>query len=105
MIVKVNGKDRADISKGKSVTFIATVEVPPNAGSIVSAEWDFEGEGTFRVVEKFKSAKQINLKTTHTFSKSGTYFPTLRVASQREGDSKTPFARVQNLGRVRVVVK
>jgi hypothetical protein len=105
MIVKVNGKDCADISKGKSVTFTATVEVPPNAGSIVSAEWDFEGEGTFLVVEKLKSAKQITLKTTHTFSKSGTYFPTLRVASQREGDSKTLFARVQNLGRVRVVVR
>ncbi|HEY6343049.1 MAG TPA: hypothetical protein VIY49_16265 [Bryobacteraceae bacterium] len=27
------------------------------------------------------------------------------VASQREGDFSTPFARVQNLGRVRVVAK
>jgi hypothetical protein len=29
----------------------------------------------------------------------------LRAASQRDGDSKTPYTRVQNLGRVRVVVK
>jgi hypothetical protein len=29
----------------------------------------------------------------------------LRATSQREGDAKTPYARIQNLGRVRVVVK
>jgi hypothetical protein len=28
----------------------------------------------------------------------------LRVTSQRQGDVDSPFARVQNLGRVRVVV-
>jgi hypothetical protein len=39
------------------------------------------------------------------FDGAGAYFPVLRVTSQREGDLKTPFARVQNLGRVRVVVK
>jgi hypothetical protein len=32
-------------------------------------------------------------------------FPALRASSQRQGDFKTQFARVQNLGRVRVVVK
>ncbi len=103
--VKANGKQRADVSKGKSVTFTATIEVPPNTGSIVSAEWDFEGTGAFPVVEKLKTGNQVSLKTTHTFSKPGTYFSTLRVASQREGDSTTPFARIQNLARVRVVVK
>ena len=103
--LKVNGKERADIAVNKSVTFTATIEVPPHTGLIVSAEWDFEGEGTFPVAEKLKSGKQVTLKTTHAFLKSGTYFPTLRVASQREGDTKTTFARIQNLERVRVVVK
>ena len=41
---------------------------------------------------------------TYAFTNPGTYFPTLRVASQREGDPSTPFARSLNLGRVRVVV-
>lgn len=103
--VKINGKERADVSKGKSVTFTATIETPPNTGSIISAEWDFEGTGTFPAVEKLKTGNQVTIKKTHTFSKPGTYFPTLRVASQREGDSSTPFARIQNLARVRVVVK
>ena len=43
--------------------------------------------------------------TTYTFKKAGMYFPTLSVASQRDGDAKTPFARIQNLDRVSVVVK
>jgi hypothetical protein len=45
------------------------------------------------------------LETRYTFSRSGTYFPTLRGVSDRQGDAKTTYARIQNLGRVRVVVK
>jgi hypothetical protein len=45
------------------------------------------------------------LKTNYTFTKPGIYFPTLRVASQRQGDNKTPYTQIKNLGRVRVVVK
>jgi len=48
---------------------------------------------------------RVNLSTKHTFSKPGTYFPVLRAASHRQGDTTTPFARIQNLGRVRVVVR
>ena len=103
--LKVNGKERADIGVGKSATFTATIEVPPNTGSIVSGEWDFEGAGTFPVISQIKKVNKVTIKTKYTFSKSGTYFPTLRVASQREGDSKSSFARIQNLERVRVVVK
>jgi hypothetical protein len=45
------------------------------------------------------------VKATHAFAKPGTYFATLRAISQRQGDAKTPYARIQNLARVRVVVK
>ena len=94
---------------GQSVTFTATIEVPPGAGKVIAAEWDFEGEGTFPVKEKLKISKnagqQVNLKTTHTFSKPGTYFVTLKGVSQREGDSTDTFTRIQNLTRVRVVVE
>ena len=102
-------KKRADIKAGKSVTFTATIEVPPNTGKIVSAEWDFEGTGTFDTKEKTSIFEEKNgfvtVKNTYTFKKSGAFFPTLRVASQREGDAKTPFTRILNLDRVRVVVK
>ena len=94
---------------GEAVTFTAVIKVPPNAGKVVAAQWDFEGDSTFAVEGKLipdgKNTFRVTLKTTHTFTKPGTYFITLRVASQREGDPKTPFTRIQNLERVRVVVK
>jgi hypothetical protein len=46
----------------------------------------------------------VHSVATHVFMKPGTYFPTIRVASQRERNSGTPFAKSLNLGRVRVVV-
>jgi PKD repeat protein len=74
----------------------------------VSAEWDFEGYGKFSVKGIVKSVNStgssVMLNTTYTFKKAGTYFVTLRGISQRKAND-TPFARIQNLERVRVVVK
>lgn len=107
--LKANGGERAEVKVGEPVTFTALIEVPENAGQIVSAEWDFEGEGKFSTAAKLpgsgKNASRVSLKATHKFHKSGTYFITLRGTSQRQGDAKTPYARIQNLDRVRVVVK
>lgn len=105
----IKGTKKATVKMRQKVEMTAVVEVPPHTGKVVSAEWDFEGAGTFPVKQKDivfdEKAGRATLKMTHQFSKSGTYFPTLRVASQRDGDGQTPFARIQNLDRVRVVVK
>jgi len=109
--VKVNGGERADIDHGQSATFTATIEIPPHTGRIVGAEWDFEGNKDFPVTEDLThavindSGTQLILKSNYTFLKPGTYFPTLRVISQRDGNTETPFTRIQNLNRVRVVVE
>ena len=124
VMVKANGGKRADVKAGEPVTFTATVEVPKGMGKVVAASWNFEGlpedmvktsgwnfetSNVFPVKGKFtptdKTGSRVTVKTIYTFAKPGTYFPTLRVASQREGDAKTPFTRIQNLDRVRVVVK
>jgi hypothetical protein len=55
--------------------------------------------------ELAKPESTVTVKATHSFSKPGSYFPVLRASSQREGDTKTPYTRVQNLARVRVVVR
>lgn len=107
--LKANGSERADVKVGEAVTFTATIELPPNTGKIVAAQWDFEGEGTFAVEGKLipdnKNSFRVTLKTKHNFTKPGTYFTTLRGISQRQGDAKTAYARIQNLARVRVVVQ
>ena len=105
----VNKSKKITVKSGQKVTFTAVVELSQNTGKIVSAEWDFEDEGTFPIKSKkiFFNEKtgHTTLKMAYKFTKAGTYFPTLRVASQREGDSETPFAQIQNLDRVRVIVK
>lgn len=109
VMVNANGGARAEVEVGETVKFSAVIEVPPGAGTVVATEWDFEGAGDFPVTEQFddtnSSMTYVTLKTTYAFSKHGTYFPALRVTSQRQGDFKTRIARIQNIGRVRVVVK
>jgi len=102
----VNGGERAEVKFGKKVKFSAVIEAPPDAGSIVRAEWDFEGNGDYLIIEELKDTKSAHVKvqTTYTFSKPGTYFPSILVSSHRQGNPDTPHARVQNIDRVRVVV-
>jgi hypothetical protein len=104
--LSVNGGEVATVAVGESVTFDATVEVPPNAGEVVAAEWDFEGIGTYSVAADLGSPQpKIALSATHAYATPGTNFAVLRVASQRQGNKETPYGRVQNLARVRVVVR
>jgi bifunctional DNA-binding transcriptional regulator/antitoxin component of YhaV-PrlF toxin-antitoxin module len=105
----VNGNKKVIVKAGQKFELTAIVDVPPRTGKIVSAEWDFDGSGKFPVSSKEIVFDEKNyratLKMTYTFSKSGIYFPTLRVASQRDGYAKTLYARIQNLDRVRVTVQ
>ncbi len=100
-----NGGERAEISAGEEVTFEAAVETPPDAGAVVSADWDFEGTGNYPESSAIdKPAARLTFKKTWKFTEPGTYFPALKVSSDREGNGDATFARPGNLGRVRVVV-
>jgi PKD domain len=105
--VTANGRARADVAVGEEVHFAALVEAPPGTGTVVSAEWDFDGSGEFTVSSSVLdgSCNLLNVTATHTFTEPGTYFPALRVRTQRHSDTRKPHARIENLGRVRVVVE
>jgi hypothetical protein len=98
-----NGGARADIQVGQSVKFEAVAEAPTGTGLIVLAQWDFDGSGAFPEHTAITPKSRIAVSTTHTFTKPGTYFPAVRVASHRKGDAKTTYALARNLARVRVV--
>jgi hypothetical protein len=101
--LKANGGVRA--AAGQAVSFIASIEVPPNAGRVVAAEWDFEGTGDFPSAQRIDTPEPlVQLSTSYTYAKPGTYFAVLRATSQREGDARTAYGRVQNIARVRVVI-
>ncbi|MFO7825845.1 MAG: PKD domain-containing protein [Cyclobacterium sp.] len=105
--LNVNGSQRAAVSVGENVTLSAQIEVPENQGSLVDVSWDMDGSGDFLAKENLRDTDQhkMTLTRTHSFSEPGTYFITLKAISQRNGDTKTPFTRIPNLDRVRVVVK
>ena len=105
--LQANDSKRAEVSVNEKVNLTAVIEVPKNQGSIVSVEWDMDGTGEFATQEKLKnfSQEKMTISKTYSFSEPGTYFVTLRAVSQRDGNAESPFTRIRNLDRVRVVVK
>lgn len=107
----VNGEKQAIVRKSEAVKFSAKVEIPVSTGYLVSAAWDFDSSGEFKTQVDLSQAKfsedgtQVEFSTAHRFDQAGTYFPSLRIATQREGDSSTAFARIQNIDRVKVSVR
>lgn len=103
--LKVNGGKRADIKIGNAVEFEAKVQVPANTGAIVHAKWDYYGDGKFVDTEfATMSDGTVIVKGKAEYTEKGVCFPQVLVVAERTGDQETPFARVENLGRARVVV-
>jgi hypothetical protein len=100
----VDSATRIDIKAGQTVTFKAKIDVPPKAGKVVATAWDFLGTGDFTASPFGRPKATVVVRATFTYTTPGTYFPALRATAQRQGDTTTPFALVQNLDRVRVVV-
>ena len=101
----VNGGARADVAVGESVELVGDVDVPQGAGVVVSAEWDYDGSGTYPDVADLTELRASQRVTsTHAFDEPGTWFVTLRAASQRAEVVGSQFGRAENLARVRVVV-
>jgi hypothetical protein len=100
----VRGGNQTEIRMGEQLHFLLKAEVPAGTGSIVSVEWDPSGTGDFVRVDVGKPRPKLTARMRYAFEEPGTYFPVVRVSSHRDGDVDTSFARVMNLGRVRVVV-
>ena len=74
--LRVKDGDRAVTAPGQRVHFSGTITVPPGAGSLVAAEWDFDGQGTFPTKATIAlGATTATVAGDHVFKKPGTYFP------------------------------
>jgi hypothetical protein len=104
--LRANGGQRAEVRAGQPVTLTGTIEAPPGGGALVAAEWDFDGAGKFPASSPVaRGAKRATVTTTHSFAAPGTYFVALRGVSQRQTFAGTPYGRLRNLDRVRIVVR
>ncbi len=104
--VTANGGVRADVAAGQPVTLQMIATVPPDTGTIIEADWDFDGTGTFPFThpEVDGNATSARLTTTHVFDRPGEYYVTGRVHSHRRGDVSAASCRIPNVAQVRVVV-
>ncbi|KAL4915422.1 hypothetical protein BDW62DRAFT_203730 [Aspergillus aurantiobrunneus] len=100
----VDNGNKTTVAPCETVSFSLQAEVPPGTGEIISIEWDWEGTRDFANGTLSETSQRVDIQTEHKYDTPGTYMPAVRVASHREGDIETPFARALNLGRVRVVV-
>ncbi|HEY9309275.1 MAG TPA: PKD domain-containing protein [Microbacterium sp.] len=89
---------------GQPVQIVATARTPEGGGRITAAEWDFESDGSYVAGDAVTPKKNATVSTEHTFSEPGTYFVSVKVAAERNGDIDAAYALLQNIDRVRVVV-
>jgi hypothetical protein len=101
-----NGAVRAGVGTGDTVSLVVHAEVPPNAGTIVDVEWDFDGTGTYpyRHEGVDGTANELTLSTSHTYDRPGLFFATARVTSHRGGDVDAEQCRIETIAQVRVEV-
>ena len=97
-----NGTIKA--TAGKPVTILAAARTPLGGGKIIAAEWDFEGDGTYVAGKTGAPTKIAALTAKYTFAQPGTYFVSIKVTAERDGNVNAKYALLQNIDRVRVVV-
>lgn len=109
--VTIHGKERAEVKPGETVTIHVTVDVPQGTGKVVRADWCLDDSKQFTQPADLTQARysadgeHVEFEQTVSYDKAGTYFPTVKIYSERKGNAQTPYTCIANLGKVRVVVK
>lgn len=109
--VTIHGKERTEVKPGETVTIHVTVDVPQGTGKVVRADWCLDDSKQFTQPADLTQARysadgeHVEFEQTVSYDKAGTYFPTVKIYSERKGNAQTPYTCIANLGKVRVVVK
>ncbi|NQX16639.1 hypothetical protein HQQ86_12125 [Rathayibacter sp. VKM Ac-2857] len=101
----VGGADRVEVRVGEAVDVHFTAEATTAGGLIVAVATDLTGAGHFHAAERVFPERKIDDVRQCAFDDAGTYFLAIRVTAQTTGDADDPYARVDNIARVRVVVR
>lgn len=100
---------RITVRAGEPVLFHAEVELPAGSGDLEEVTWGMEDQGVFIPMGEMSGTKWLadgtgcaSAEVQHIFERPGTYFPVVKVASNRTpGDF---FTRIRNQARMRVIV-
>ena len=106
VFMTAGGSSLVNVTAGQSVTFDVKGQEPPGAGNIVDVQWDLQGSGTFSPITPVPTpGTRVTLTSSATYNTPGTYFATVRILSAMKGaNPSSPYALVQNIASVRVVV-
>ncbi|PIA91485.1 hypothetical protein CB0940_09941 [Cercospora beticola] len=99
----VNGTKRAEVKSGGRIEFNVEAEVPTGLDQIVALEWDAYGTGEY-AKKDLEVSQALSVQFSHVYEEPGLYFAGVRVASHREGNTRTDIALAWNMDRVRVIV-
>jgi len=100
------GGARAEVSAGEPVSLRLEATMPPRSGDIVRVEWDHTSTGEYPDGQTMTApGPDLTVCETLVYDEPGTYFAVARVTANRSGDPDATFGLVQNLARVRIVVR
>lgn len=108
--VEVDGKESVTLKAGTSFLLRGKIEIPDKTSKIASANWDFEGKGTYEVTADWyytnKEKSSAVIETTYSYDKPGIFSPVLQVVTNRNDSIKNdPFTEIRNLCRVSVIIE
>jgi hypothetical protein len=116
----INNGKKIEVAAGTPVTIHVVAEVPKGMGKVVEAGWTFNEDHQAAMIHPkqlftrytdMKKAKysddgcRVEFDETIVYDKPGTYIPAVRVVSQRDAKKKNYYTRIENIDRVRIVVK
>jgi len=107
----VDGKERAEVNVGQHVKVHVTIDVPKGTGHIVKADWCLNDSKEFTLpvdlskATFYQNREHAEFDTIISYDKPGTYFPTIKVCSERNGDINAEQTFIPNLGKVRIIVR
>lgn len=110
-----NGSDCAAVKVGEPVHFAVDTVLPAGSGEITAVDYDFiekRGAGIpdiFSTVGTFARYQDgarhgAAAAITHVYEEPGTYYASVRVMSQRNGDASENFTQIRNIARAKIIV-
>lgn len=115
-----NGAECAYVKAGEKIELCALAQVPEGAGEVTALDFDFEADDSLSYTpvevhpflhpgklirtqeDGMNGAKSV---ICHSYDRPGTYFASVRVKANRNGDEKDLFTQVKNIARARIIVE
>lgn len=102
-----DGEKCVNVHVGDKVIFTAEIEAPVGkiSEATITYNHDVKSEEKISFEKTSEDGSMASIACTHTFTEAGTFFPTIRVKSSRDGRTDDIFVQCKNLDKVRVIVE